>query len=121
MHSLAGLDEPTSGTVAAVTEITAPGDSKLTHLRREHIGFVCQFLQPPPHAQRRGERPAARWTSSLSGRGPQRPRGRLDPADEPFGGSGKPALISDAPAGPGVTPTLPSAPWIDEAPWSRGQ
>ena len=45
MHLLAGLDQPTSGTVTiAGTELGALGDSALTRLRREHIGFIFQFL-----------------------------------------------------------------------------
>jgi putative ABC transport system ATP-binding protein len=49
MHSLAGLDKPTSGTVTiAGTEITGLDDSKLTLLRREHIGFVFQFFNLLP-------------------------------------------------------------------------
>ena len=49
MHTLAGLDKPTSGTVAvAGTEITTLDDSKLTLLRREHIGFVFQFFNLLP-------------------------------------------------------------------------
>ena len=49
MHSLAGLDKPTSGTVRiAGTEITGLDDVKLTLLRREHIGFVFQFFNLLP-------------------------------------------------------------------------
>jgi putative ABC transport system ATP-binding protein len=49
MHILAGLDKPTSGTVAiAGTEITTLGDTDLTKLRREHIGFVFQFFNLLP-------------------------------------------------------------------------
>src|SRR6266705_6112603 len=49
MHILAGLDKPTSGTVTiAGTEITGLDDSKLTRLRREHIGFVFQFFNLLP-------------------------------------------------------------------------
>jgi putative ABC transport system ATP-binding protein len=49
MHTLAGLDKPTSGTVnIAGTEITTLDDSKLTLLRREHIGFVFQFFNLLP-------------------------------------------------------------------------
>src|SRR5205809_7612418 len=45
MHILAGLDKPTSGSVAIDgTEITTLGDTDLTKLRREHIGFVFQFF-----------------------------------------------------------------------------
>jgi putative ABC transport system ATP-binding protein len=49
MHILAGLDKPTSGTVTiAGTEITELNDSKLTQLRRDHIGFVFQFFNLLP-------------------------------------------------------------------------
>jgi putative ABC transport system ATP-binding protein len=49
MHILAGLDQPTSGTVEiAGQEITTMDDTKLTKLRREHIGFVFQFFNLLP-------------------------------------------------------------------------
>src|SRR6187399_1629420 len=49
MHILAGLDEPTSGSVQiAGTEITDLGDNDLTRLRREHIGFIFQFFNLLP-------------------------------------------------------------------------
>ncbi len=49
MHTLAGLDTPTSGSVTiAGTEITGLDDAKLTMLRREHIGFVFQFFNLLP-------------------------------------------------------------------------
>ena len=49
MHILAGLDKPTSGSVAiAGTEITTLDDTDLTKLRREHIGFVFQFFNLLP-------------------------------------------------------------------------
>ena len=49
MHILAGLDKPTSGTVElAGTEITTLGDTDLTKLRREHIGFIFQFFNLLP-------------------------------------------------------------------------
>jgi len=49
MHILAGLDRPSSGSVAiAGTEITDLGDNDLTRLRREHIGFVFQFFNLLP-------------------------------------------------------------------------
>jgi putative ABC transport system ATP-binding protein len=45
MHLLAGLDQPTEGTVTiAGIELAALDDAKLTRLRREHIGFVFQFF-----------------------------------------------------------------------------
>jgi putative ABC transport system ATP-binding protein len=49
MHILAGLDKPTTGTVKiAGTEITDLDDSRLTRLRREHIGFIFQFFNLLP-------------------------------------------------------------------------
>src|SRR3954468_18723415 len=49
MHILAGLDKPSTGTVAiAGTEITTLADAKLTRLRRAHIGFVFQFFNLLP-------------------------------------------------------------------------
>jgi putative ABC transport system ATP-binding protein len=49
MHILAGLDKPTSGSVTvAGREITTLGDTDLTRLRREHIGFVFQFFNLLP-------------------------------------------------------------------------
>jgi putative ABC transport system ATP-binding protein len=49
MHTAAGLDRPTSGTVTiAGTEITSLDDARLTLLRREHIGFVFQFFNLLP-------------------------------------------------------------------------
>ncbi len=76
MHILAGLDKPTSGTVTiAGTEITELDDSKLTLLRREHIGFVFQFfnLLPMLNAEENvvlplsisGEKPDRAWLDTL--------------------------------------------------------
>jgi putative ABC transport system ATP-binding protein len=49
MHILAGLDRPTSGSVKIDgTEITTLGDTDLTKLRREHIGFIFQFFNLLP-------------------------------------------------------------------------
>jgi putative ABC transport system ATP-binding protein len=49
MHILAGLDQPTSGTVRiGDQEITRMGDNELTHLRRKNIGFVFQFYNLLP-------------------------------------------------------------------------
>jgi putative ABC transport system ATP-binding protein len=49
MHILAGLDRPTSGqvTVAGV-DVTTMGDTELTTLRRDHIGFIFQFFNLLP-------------------------------------------------------------------------
>jgi putative ABC transport system ATP-binding protein len=49
MHCLAGLDEPTSGTVRlSGHEVTTMNDKALTRLRREHIGFVFQAFNLLP-------------------------------------------------------------------------
>ncbi len=49
MHILAGLDQPTSGSVSiAGQEIAELNDKKLTLLRREHIGFIFQFFNLLP-------------------------------------------------------------------------
>jgi len=49
MHILAGLDAPTSGTVTISGELTTGmNDNELTHLRRDHIGFVFQFYNLLP-------------------------------------------------------------------------
>ncbi len=76
MHSLAGLDKPTSGTVTiAGTEITGLDDAAMTRLRREHIGFVFQFfnLLPMLSAEENvllpltiaGEKPDRAWLEEL--------------------------------------------------------
>jgi putative ABC transport system ATP-binding protein len=49
MHILAGLDRPTTGEVSIDgTDITKLGDTELTKLRREHIGFIFQFFNLLP-------------------------------------------------------------------------
>jgi len=49
MHLLAGLDQPTEGTVRiAGNDITTMSDTELTKLRRAHIGFVFQFFNLLP-------------------------------------------------------------------------
>src|SRR5919198_985586 len=49
MHILAGLDRPTSGDVQIDgTKIATLGDTELTKLRRDHIGFVFQFFNLLP-------------------------------------------------------------------------
>jgi len=49
MHVLAGLDQPTSGTVhIAGEDITKMNDAQLTKLRRAHIGFVFQAFNLLP-------------------------------------------------------------------------
>src|SRR5881409_4266045 len=79
MHILAGLDKPTSGTVSIDgTEITTLGDTELTKLRRQHIGFVFQFfnLLPMLTAEENvvlpltiaGEKPSRAWMEELLGK-----------------------------------------------------
>jgi putative ABC transport system ATP-binding protein len=49
MHILAGLDRPTSGDVVIDgTSIGELGDTDLTKLRRQHIGFIFQFFNLLP-------------------------------------------------------------------------
>jgi putative ABC transport system ATP-binding protein len=49
MHILAGLDQPTEGSVRIDgTDITQLGDDALTRLRRDKIGFVFQFFNLLP-------------------------------------------------------------------------
>src|SRR5437660_1942154 len=77
MHILAGLDRPTEGTVTIDgTNITELGDTDLTKLRREHIGFVFQFfnLLPMLTAEENvvlplsiaGEKPDKAWVQELT-------------------------------------------------------
>ena len=76
MHILAGLDQPTRGTVEVAGEnITRMGDNELTRLRRRHIGFVFQFfnLLPMLSAEENvllplsiaGEKPDRAWLEQL--------------------------------------------------------
>jgi len=76
MHILAGLDRPTSGDVSiAGQKINELGDTELTKLRREHIGFVFQFfnLLPMLTAEENillplsiaGEKPDDAWLEEL--------------------------------------------------------
>jgi len=76
MHLLAGLDTPTTGSVSiAGTELSGLGDSELTRLRREHIGFIFQFfnLLPMLDAEENvtlplaiaGERPDRAWVREV--------------------------------------------------------
>jgi putative ABC transport system ATP-binding protein len=79
MHTLAGLDKPTSGSVEiAGEEITKLDDAHLTLLRRDHIGFVFQFfnLLPMLTAEENvtlplsiaGEKPDKAWLDELLAR-----------------------------------------------------
>jgi putative ABC transport system ATP-binding protein len=92
MHTLAGLDKPTSGTVRiADTEITTLNDAHLTLLRREHIGFVFQFfnLLPMLSAEENvllpltiaGEKPDQAWLDELFERTGLAPRRSHRPSE----------------------------------------
>jgi putative ABC transport system ATP-binding protein len=49
MHCVAGLDEPTSGTVRlGDAELSGMGDNQLTALRRDRVGFVFQAFNLLP-------------------------------------------------------------------------
>jgi putative ABC transport system ATP-binding protein len=76
MHILAGLDQPTSGSVAIDgTEIVGLDDRRLTRLRRDKVGFIFQFfnLLPMLTAQENielplaiaGRKPDGAWERSL--------------------------------------------------------
>jgi putative ABC transport system ATP-binding protein len=76
MHLLAGLDQPTSGSVEiAGQDITGLDDAELTRLRREHIGFVFQFFNLLPMLDVEenvvlpvsiaGEKPDKAWVDEL--------------------------------------------------------
>ena len=76
MHILAGLDQPTQGTVRiAGLEISSMSDGELTRLRRRHIGFVFQLfnLLPMLSAEENvvlplsiaGEKPDRAWVAEL--------------------------------------------------------
>jgi putative ABC transport system ATP-binding protein len=76
MHILAGLDQPTEGTVTIDgVEITGLSDKALTRLRRDKIGFVFQFfnLLPMLTAEENivlplsiaGEKPDRAWLDQL--------------------------------------------------------
>jgi putative ABC transport system ATP-binding protein len=77
MHILAGLDRPNDGEVTiAGTAISELGDTELTKLRREHIGFIFQFfnLLPMLSAEENivlpiklaGESPDREWVKELT-------------------------------------------------------
>ena len=62
LHCAAGLDRPTSGEVIlAGTVLRGLSETKLTLLRRRHVGFVFQSfnLLPSLTAELNGARPAA--------------------------------------------------------------
>jgi putative ABC transport system ATP-binding protein len=76
MHILAGLDQPTSGSVQINgTEIVGMSDKELTLLRRDNIGFIFQFfnLLPMLTAEENvtlplslaGEKPEREWVDEL--------------------------------------------------------
>ena len=92
MHTLAGLDQPTRGSVKiAGIEITDMDDAKLTELRRDHVGFVFQFfnLLPMLSAEENivlpltiaGERVDRAWLGELLARTGLQPRSTHRPAE----------------------------------------
>jgi len=79
MHILAGLDQPTEGSVTiAGQDITQLSDTDLTLLRREHIGFIFQFFNLLPMLTAAenvvlpltlaGRKPDADWVRELTDR-----------------------------------------------------
>jgi putative ABC transport system ATP-binding protein len=79
MHILAGLDQPTEGSVTiAGQDITQLSDTELTLLRREHIGFIFQFFNLLPMLTAAenvvlpltlaGRKPDAEWVRELTDR-----------------------------------------------------
>jgi len=79
MHILAGLDRPNEGEVTiAGTELSELGDTELTKLRREHIGFIFQFFNLLPMLTAKenvvlplklaGEKPDREWVAELTTR-----------------------------------------------------
>jgi putative ABC transport system ATP-binding protein len=92
MHLLAGLDKPTSGTVAiAGIDIAPLNDAELTKLRREHIGFVFQFFNLLPMLDVEenvllplsiaGEKPDKEWVNELLTKVSLLPRRRHLPSE----------------------------------------
>src|SRR4051812_40073336 len=76
MHILAGLDRPTSGSVAVDgVELSELDDKRLTQLRRDKFGFIFQFfnLLPILSAEENitlpmklaGEKPDPEWLAEL--------------------------------------------------------
>jgi putative ABC transport system ATP-binding protein len=77
MHILAGLDQPSEGSVViGDKDITRLSDDELTLLRREHIGFIFQFFNLLPMLTARenivlplslaGRKPDAEWVRELT-------------------------------------------------------
>jgi putative ABC transport system ATP-binding protein len=77
MHILAGLDRPTAGDVRiADIQIGKLGDTQLTKLRRQHIGFIFQFFNLLPMLTAKenivlplsiaGQKPDAGWIDELT-------------------------------------------------------
>ncbi len=76
MHIMAGLDKPTSGTVAiAGTDVTNLSDKRLTLLRRHQVGFIFQFFNLLPTLtaeenillplQIAGQKPDKEWVETV--------------------------------------------------------
>ena len=106
MHILAGLDQPSSGTVTIEdTDISKLSDSDLTKLRREHVGFIFQSfnLLPMLTAEENitlplsiaGEKPDPQWFPELIDRVGLKHRLEHRPA-ELFGGQQQRVAIARA-------------------------
>ena len=92
MHILAGLDRPTTGTVAIDgTDVTQLNDKRLTLLRRHNIGFIFQFFNLLPTLtaeenillplQIAGTKPDSAWVESVIDRVGLGDRRRHRPAE----------------------------------------
>ncbi|HEX3330430.1 MAG TPA: ABC transporter ATP-binding protein [Gaiellales bacterium] len=92
MHILAGLDRPTTGTVAIDgTDISQLNDKRLTLLRRHNIGFIFQFFNLLPTLtaeenirlplQIAGTKPDSAWVESVIDRVGLGDRRRHRPAE----------------------------------------
>jgi putative ABC transport system ATP-binding protein len=104
MHILAGLDQPTSGSVSIDgIEIAELGDNQLTKLRREHIGFIFQFfnLLPMLTAEENillplsvaGEKPDEAWLAELLKRAGIEDRRKHRPAELSGGQQQRVAIV----------------------------
>ena len=130
MHILAGLDKPTSGSVKiAGTEITTLGDSDLTKLRRQHIGFIFQFfnLLPMLSAEENillpltiaGEKPDPAWKDELIGRVGLGDRLTTGPPSSRVASSS--ASRSRARSSPGPPSSSPTSPPATSTPPTSGE
>ena len=84
LNLISGIDEPDSGQIwVDGQELTALSERDRTLFRRARIGFVFQFYQPDPHADRgRKRQPAA---GAQPGPAPGRPQKRRRSCSKPLG------------------------------------